>query len=271
MPKYAIYCDRPSVTAALLSDTLGITRLRDTDPGTHFKRMLKIRGEEWVIINYGTSYYPWWDLGVNWVNPPRAVATALSKIKTAQACEMAQVPHVKVTTDIDKANQWLAKGFRVLTRRDGLSQGRGIQEGVIEQPDVFYSRVFPKTHEFRVHVVGGKAIDFVEKKAPFNQEEIRVDRLIRNHQNGWVFAHSNLAVTEEDRVSLENLAIRAIKALELNFGAVDILACLNKESPRRVSNAVICEVNSAPGLSSPMTYMKYVEYFQTEVMSNANG
>lgn len=258
--KFALYCDRPSVTAWGLAKSLGIKRLTTRDPGTEAKRMRKLRGQRWTIINYGTSVCPWWDVGVNYVNSPLCVANAVSKLSTYGILGLAEVPCVKHTLDRDVAEAWQKKGYRVLTRMDYLSQGRGIRQGIQDLPENgFYARVFPKTHEFRVHVGGGKVLDLVEKKAPL--AEVQVDRLIRSHDRGWVFAHGNLSITPEDQAAIGDLAIRAIKALGLDFGAVDVLACLDKETPRKVSKAVVCEVNTAPGLSSITTLEKYLEYF----------
>jgi hypothetical protein len=185
---------------------------------------------------------------------------AVSKVSTYAYLDAARVPCVKWTDERDTAQRWLDKGHRVLTRKDGLAQGRGIREGIHDlREGEFYTRVFPKTHEFRVHVGGGKVLDLVEKKAPL--AEVQVDRLIRSHDRGWVFAHGNLSVIPVDADRLGDLAIAAIKTLGLDFGAVDILAILDKETPRRVSKAVVCEVNTAPGLSSITTLEKYLAYF----------
>ena len=58
---------------------------------------------------------------------------------------------------------------------------------------------------------------------------------------------------------LNELALGALTALGLDFGAVDILACLGKEIPRRLSKAVICEVNTSPGLECTQTIKAYVD------------
>ena len=151
--KYAFYCDRPSVTCRTLARVMGLRKLDDSDPGTHALRQRKMRGSGWTIINYGTSYPPWWDLGVNWVNPPDSVALAVSKLATYNRLKEEEVKSVRITDQIAVAQRWVGDGYRVLTRRDGLSQGRGIQEGIVEGPGLLYSRVFPKTHEYRVFVV----------------------------------------------------------------------------------------------------------------------
>lgn len=252
MPNYAVYCPRPSVTAWALARALGVRRLRE---------VTRVRDNTWTIFNFGSSRNPLWNHGVSFVNTPEAVRRSISKMDTYAALKEAGIKTAIWTQDVARARQWEADGHRVLTRKDGLSQGRGILIGIHEGlgDDWFYVRVFPKTHEFRVHVGGGKAIDFVEKKAVLSQ--VQVDRTIRSHQNGWVMAHSNLSVTQEDRAGLEDLAIRAVEALQLDFGAVDLLATLNKESPRRLSTARICEVNSAPGITSPTTFDRYLSYF----------
>lgn len=258
----AVYCARPSHTARAFATTLGVRKLGDDDPGTHIRRMRRLRGPRWTVINYGTSYVPWWDVGAKWINHPDSVKAALSKLATSAALAAKEVPQVRITTDRAVADGWVQRGHRVLTRRDGLSQGKGIREGVLDLgPSMFYSRVYPKTHEFRVHVGRGQVLDFVEKKAPL--AEVEVNRLIRTHENGWVFAHANLTCNEEDKTKMQNLAIMAIEALGLDFGAVDLLAIFDKREPRRLRSAVVCEVNTAPGIQGLTSFDKYLSFFNS--------
>jgi hypothetical protein len=46
----------------------------------------------------------------------------------------------------------------------------------------------------------------------------KISPLIRSHHRGYVFARENLNVPESVRIE----AIKAVKALELDFGAADI-------------------------------------------------
>ena len=81
-------------------------------------------------------------------------------------------------------------------------------------------------------------IDYQKKRRVSDLlEEEQVDENIRNHNNGWVFCRDNLNRIEENEI----LALNTIKALNLDFGAVDIIRDVNRKS-------YVLEVNTAPGL-----------------------
>jgi hypothetical protein len=194
-------------------------------------------------------------------NLPANVALAVSKEKSINLLAEADISCVRITKDKEQADRWVTAGHKVMLRRDGLSNGRGIS---MYHPDRenraafdFYSRVFPKTHEFRVHVIGDRVVDLVQKKSTSRKEEA-IDRLIRTHENGWVFAHEGLVLTDQrDIDTLGQIAKRSITALGLDFGAVDILATVTDDAPRRLRRAVVCEVNSSPGLENTRTIQEY--------------
>jgi glutathione synthase/RimK-type ligase-like ATP-grasp enzyme len=108
-------------------------------------------------------------------------------------------------------------------------------------------------------VVNGEAIDITEKKLRNDLKEKREDvSLVRSHDMGRVHAHDNLSITEASDVeALRKLGADAIRAVGLDFGAVDVLACLNSDIPRRVTKLVVCEVNSAPGIENEVTKRAY--------------
>lgn len=257
-----LYQTRPSNSAHVLRDQLGVRRVRDEL--TPISRRRLARNRDGLILNWGNSQLPPWDVvGEKWINKPEAVAVAVSKFRSLAALAEHDIPAVEVTRDHAVVQGWHREGRASLLRRDGLSGGQGIIEGPLYdpniRPDQFWSKVFPKTHEFRVHVVKDKAIDFVEKKA---RAGVEVDRLIRSYDNGWVFAHDNLSVTPEDKEELEDMAIEAVMALGLDFGAVDLLGILDKRTPRRLKKARVCEVNTAPGLENTKTIEAYVAAFR---------
>lgn len=225
-----------------------------------------------TIINFGGGALPVRPRHDSRIlNPPDRVARSANKLETFRLLTKAQVPTVRWTSDREEANKWMARGFPVLCRRQlASSGGRGIR--VAYNPDQLvpaplYTRYFAKTHEFRVHVVNGKAIDIVEKKLRENLRGHRQDRsTIRNHRNGWVFAHTNLAVSRDaDLKALGELGVSACVALGLDFGAVDVLAILESPvlagGPRILRRAVVCEVNSAPGIENTQTRDAYVKAF----------
>lgn len=93
-----------------------------------------------------------------------------------------------------------------------------------------------KKNEYRVHVFNGSVIDITQKK---KRKGVTVDTKIRNYHNGWVYCRDDVYIPE----GIELLAIRTIKALNLHFGAVDIIwnELQNK--------CYVLEVNTAPGLT----------------------
>ena len=62
-------------------------------------------------------------------------------------------------------------------------------------------------------------------------------RYIRNHKQGWVFVREGVELPQE----VKEEAVRAIKSLSLDFGAVDICYTSSGE-------ACVFEVNTAPGI-----------------------
>ena len=88
-----------------------------------------------------------------------------------------------------------------------------------------------------------RIIDFAQKKqmSSATREERGVseepDGHIRNHGNGWIFARGGVEIQDE----VKEVAIKAVSALGLDFGAVDIVI-----TPQGVGK--ILEINTAPGL-----------------------
>lgn len=216
-----------------------------------------------LMINYGVSTMPnWAPESFRWINNPHNVRVSADKLACLRALMRADVPTLDWTTDRNEARTWLNNGKSVFARTI-LRGSRG--DGIVVVPPTridalpsapLYTRNFPKTHEFRVHVAGGQVVDFVEKKARSGSE---TDRTVRNHAGGWVFAHENLSTTSD---VLGALAVRAVNAVGLDFGGVDMLAVLEEGTGRRaVKKAVVCEINSAPAWECTRTFAAYRRYF----------
>ena len=224
-----------------------------------------------VMINYGVGTMPTWaSERTQWVNNPYNVGIASNKLLSFRALTRAEVQTLDYTDDHNIARMWLNQGKVVYartilrgTRGDGIVvvSPVGIDMGHVPSAPL-YTRNFPKTHEFRVHVAGGQVIDFVEKKARSNGH---VDRDVRNHANGWVFSHDDLSTTRD---VLGPIAVRAVAACGLDFAGVDMLATLAEgPAPRRVKKAVVCEVNSAPAWECTKTFFMYRRYFNGVINS----
>jgi hypothetical protein len=191
------------------------------------------------------------------------------------------VPALEQTTEPDVAAKWLQEGYGVLCRRDGLSGGRGItyvpkgSSDPLPQSD-FYTKYFPKTHEFRAHVFSGRLIDLTQKKLKNGQSKQDgadpVAKIVRSLDNGWVHAHEGLDVSPERRERLEKAACAAVGALGLDFGAVDILLYVPDKGPRKGTDVLaVAEVNTAPGLANEVTLKAYEDCIRELYVSTGDS
>lgn len=225
-----------------------------------------------VVLNYGNSRDAAWQpdflkRGGKIINLPENVRNSVDKRRTLGILHEANVPCLEFTEDKNRAMDWLNKGEKVIVRHTVTGkQGAGVE--LIEPgkalPDApLYTKFYDKDVEFRVHVLNGKVIDYVQKKklGKKKQEErgIKVDMITRNHKRGWVFCHND--IIEDDKVKA--IAVDATKAIGLDLCAVDILA---KVKGNRVVSAIVCECNSSPGMSSSTTFKRYVGAIEKEYL-----
>ena len=214
-----------------------------------------------IVVNWGCSRAPeWWTPDVRMLNRPDYVAKATNKLITFQEFQRAQFDHIPPwTADKGVAEQWIKEGFAVVCRTvvNGHS-GRGIvMADAIDQlvAAPLYTQYVKKLKEFRCHVAFGNVIDVQEKR---RRSEVgsEADNRIRNYHTGWVYCREE--ITEPD--GMRDVAITALAALGLDFGAVDVL--FNKHQNR----CYVLEVNCAPGLegSTLTTYSTLIGNYVKE-------
>ncbi len=272
-----IYAARNSSSARELSKALKCRRWFENPPDRYKRRRAFFRGRPYpTVVNWGSTLRPDWgtvasvvaraDAAGAYLNPATSVARAINKLETFKCLTEAKVPTPKWTTEPDEVRKWLKKEHSVLARKNLTGAGGAGIHLIVPGGDLpqcgLYVRNYPKTHEFRVHVFDGQVIDFTEKKAKLddNGNPVVSDRLVRNHDNGWVFAHDGLSVDGAGREAIGRTSMDAVRALGLLFGAVDILAILeppNLQGVRTLKSAVVCEVNTAPGLENTQTIQAY--------------
>jgi hypothetical protein len=182
---------------------------------------------------------------------------AQSKLENFKVFVDRNVPHVPFTENRLTAAKWLKLGHTVLARTVGGQGGSGIT--VVEPggtlPDrPMYTCYIKKKKEFRVHVFDGRVIDVQEKR---RKGGVETNSLIRNHDNGWVFCHENIVEPEH----LRDIAVHAVDAVGLLFGAVDIIWNEHR------NQCFVLEVNSAPGLTET-TANKYADAIEAGLKSN---
>jgi len=200
-----------------------------------------------VIVCWGAGAFPnWWNRvprGTPIVNNPREIGTAINKLRSFEKLSGLGVSCPPWTNNRVKALEWQAADKVVVARQNlTSSEGRGIvvADKSVKLPNCHLYTVHVRhRHEYRVHVWKGKVIDIAQKRRRNGADRKKgLDSLIRNWGNGWIFAHEDVecpaAVTKE--------ALKAVEALSLDFGAVDV------GYREKNGKAYVFEVNTAPGI-----------------------
>lgn len=110
----------------------------------------------------------------------------------------------------------------------------------------YYVKFIPKVAEFRVHVIGSTS--FISQKIPFYANS---NPVCWNMNNGFMFRDINIYKSARLTHAIRDIAHKSVKALNYDFGAVDVIVDKYDE--------VYClEVNSAPALAEHRI-RKYIE------------
>jgi hypothetical protein len=134
-----------------------------------------------------------------------------------------------------------------LARRNNHVGGNDLLANLQPNAAEYFSRKEEFVEEFRIHSFVGKSIR-AGKKVPRDDGFPGTPHTwIRSWDGGWRIVYTDITGTR----GLRDLAHAAVKALGLDFGAVDIGQKANGE-------LVVLEVNRAPGLSDG-TAAKYSE------------
>lgn len=206
-----------------------------------------------LVVNWGSSTIPIWMDGVvpsRLLNHPTHVQVACNKTTTLLKLLQEHISVVPFTVERSIALEWQQQGQTVFSRTlPNSHSGRGI---IINRPTdeitpaPLYTLYKKKRSEFRVHVFKGRVLDVQEKRREAGFIRTDGQSLIRSHANGWVFCREHIILPD----GLAQLAVRAIAALNLDFGAVDIIY------NERENQLYVLEVNTAVGLQG-VTLDKY--------------
>lgn len=232
---------RPSNSAKALCENKGFRRLI-TGKGFNLKTD--------VLVNWGTSKGAPVDATCNQLNLPSCINQAANKYLAFGTLAGKNIDTVPWTANKAVAQEWQDAKQTIVVRNilTGHS-GHGIviiEEGQ-EIPDApLYTKYIFKEREYRVHATCKKVIDTQRKIKDPKIAEPKSWK-VRSHENGFIFVRGNIAVSD----SRDALAIATIKALDLDFGAVDIIE-------DKKGNLYVLEVNTAPGLEG-QTITNYVE------------
>jgi glutathione synthase/RimK-type ligase-like ATP-grasp enzyme len=201
------------------------------------------------------------------INKASAVRLASQKYESLKVIEAAGVKVPPCSTRLEDLTKDNFSGI-ILARDYYHSKGSDIIVGKFEHGDLqgqwedlagnklqgrparnYFIKYLKPRAEYRYHVAFGKVILPTKKILAEGEED---DSIIRNHQGGkW----RQVVCTETPRFS--ESCIKAVEALGLDFGAVDFIN-VSKE-------AVILEVNTAPGLEVQNRLDAYVAAFRSEI------
>ncbi len=134
------------------------------------------------------------------------------------------------------------KGFNVVNSTGDLKK----LSGANDLSSWYFSQIFNKTNEFRVHVAHGKILLINEK--PFVKGNLMSEMQV-NREDWWALRWS------EFRPSICMEAIKATEILGLDYAAVDVMFNSNDNS------LAICELNTDPDVGVNYTAGKYAAYF----------
>lgn len=180
---------------------------------------------------------------------------SLNKLTCFQILAEAGVPIPQFTASRDVAQAWLGEGCRRIYERHSLrgSEGEGIRivgeggEPTLNQAPLYTKGMFGRRREYRIHVftVGDVRRIFLQQKrrrtTGINPADNASESTIRNLAHGWIFANNDIVAPRQATI---DAAVAAINALDLQFGAVDLIE-MDRPSD---GGSVVLEVNCAPGL-----------------------
>jgi len=196
-----------------------------------------------LLIYYGGTNSVQTNRGVE-MNSTRDIAQ--DKLLAFQRLWEHNIRTVEWTTSKEVAAAWpMAVARATLTGHSG--QGITTHEKGQPLPDVrLYTKYMKKTFECRIHVMNGSVIDAQIKRK--RQGETDANNLIRNAHTGWVYCRDDYTPTDQAK----DIAIAAVNALDLDFGAVDLIF------NQYYNSYYVLEVNTAPGLEGT-TLTNYVK------------
>lgn len=195
-----------------------------------------------LVIGWGYSQMPVWASkalqNTDWLNQPKVIPNALHKGYAFKLMEQGDVSIPERTESPSVAAKWLKDGHLVFARKT-LTGMRGDGIVVLDKPNKdippaeLYVQGFKASKEFRVYVFRDRVIDVLEKR---RGKDYKGYDHVKSEENGWVFCRQYVDLP----TVCAKEAVKAIKALKLDFGGVDVLYHNQK--------AVVLEANTMPGV-----------------------
>lgn len=218
---YVMYHGRSHVTGQRLGDYLGVPHGRDPG-GTQYDYLLRWGSRS--SVRYAPAEGP--------INSRSALNNNADKYQALELLDSAGVPVPNYARSIDDLE------YPMLGRSESHARGEDINLILQQRDDFltendFYTEYIPTYLEYRMHVVDGEVVKVHEKR---KRHEAENHPYIRNSETGWVF------VNPRETPPPDEMAVDAVGALGLDFGAVDVVREEN------TGDHYVLEVNSAPSL-----------------------
>ena len=187
------------------------------------------------------------------IQSPQGILNASNKPKARMLLAQAGVPIPKTTLSRYEAQGWVDAGKTLVVRPKKHHAGQGftvVRPGETVPRGGYYSELYRKTKEFRVHVGHGRVLSCQQKVC---EGELPPDRPWNHATGDFIF---KVLKWREFRMDVCMTAIKATEVLGLDYAAVDILA----DEPGNLMTAAVTEVNTSPALADYMV-SKYAAYF----------
>lgn len=280
----AIFKAGPSNGAVALKNSLGATLLRSE--GSAYRPTAQK-----LLINWGSSNAEAQRLTAmtparNTLNQPRSIARASNKKICLEVLTEQGLSTVPWYTNLEaalghadngriyartKLTGSSGEGIRMIMSTQDAQADEAREEGfpfpvdfvgtanMAEQyrgTNLFTIGITGKRQEWRIHVVQGEVIlsQLKLRRQGFEEDE-GYTSLVRNVETGWVYSVNFDQAAYPQLEAVKALAIRAVAALGLDFGAVDLV--------ERRGEPYVLEVNTAPGLEEEGSSLRaYTAAFQ---------
>lgn len=219
--RYLLYSRHGHRTGQRLAEYLGVPHGRDP-PGERQDHLLR----------WGTSQSVGYIPEIQTWNLKRAIENTTDKYNALRMLDERGIPVPPYSRDPSVLE------YPMLGRREQHARGNDInlvlqEQDIYESEAEYYVQYVPTKYEFRVHVINGDIVR-VAQKVPEGEGEYEPH--IRNHETGWIFVNPRVDCPQK------YVAMGAVEALDLHFGAVDMI--IGEDG-----DAYILEVNTAPSLN----------------------
>jgi hypothetical protein len=221
---FLLYHGRSHVTGQRLGDFLGVPHGRETGPRADY------------LIRWGSRTGAGWRPRETVINSRASLNNNSDKLDAMRQLENAGIPVPPYTEDRDDFGDEI--DYPLVGREEQHSRGEDInlilqwRDAYLTEND-FFVKYIPTDLEYRMHVVNGDVVQIHEKRL---RSEADNHPFIRNAETGWVF------VEPRETPPPDQLAIDAVGALGLDFGAVDVIR------EEDTGDHYVLEVNTAPSL-----------------------